>query len=121
MSEFNYQEFMKHLHQQASGGDDAKRKDDKKLMEAFGNFIMAGTEEYRGFIAYYSAGEAGYLGHHAKKAGINKDFGWEWTESFLKSRYGLEDVSAYKTQYDAGYELGIEDTSWRKRLLKKSW
>ncbi len=121
MSDFNYQEFMKRLHHQASGGDDARKKDDKKLMDAFGNFIKAATEEYRGFTAYHSTGEAGYLGHHAKKAGIDKDFGWEWTEAFLKSRYGLEDVSAYKTQYDAGYELGIEDTKWRKRLLKKSW
>ena len=115
------EDFMNRLHQQASGGDEAKSKEDKKLMDAFENFIKANTKEYRDFTTDYNADEAAYLGHHVKKAGVDKEFGWKRAESFLKSRYGLDDVSVCKAPFDAGYELGIEDTKWRKRLLKNSW
>ena len=59
--------FMNILHQQASGGDNARIRKDKAIMRVIGSWIEKRTPEY---IQATNNGESdgGYLGEKAKRA-----------------------------------------------------
>ena len=51
MGEFNYQDFMNKLHAQASGGEDARIRQDKAIMRVFGSWIERRTPEYHQVVS----------------------------------------------------------------------
>ena len=63
----NLSDFMSRLHQQASGGDNARIRKDKAVMRIFGSWIDKRTTEY---LKATNNGESdgGYLGEKAKRS-----------------------------------------------------
>jgi len=110
-------DFMKRLHQQASGSEDAKTKKDKAIMMVIGSWAEKQTVEYLNFT-HEGLSTAVYLGDHAKKAIIEHDLAWDCANRTLKKMYPQEDVELMKPQFDAGYEYGLEDEYWRDKHFK---
>jgi hypothetical protein len=82
MKDFNYQEFMDRLHEQTSGGDDIRERQNKAIMRIIGSWVEKRTPEY---IKATDNGEsdAEYLGAKAKKACIDRALAWNFASKFL--------------------------------------
>lgn len=118
MSDFNYQEFMKRLHHQASGGDNARIRKDKAIMRVIGSWIYKRTTEY---LKATNNGESdgGYLGEKAKRACIDRDLAWDCASKFLLKYYDPESVAeTLKEDFDTAYDATDEDEYWREKCFK---
>lgn len=116
MGEFNYQDFMNRLHQQASGGEDARKRQDKAIMRIIGSWIEKRTPEY---IKATDNGEsdAEYLGAKAKKACVDKDTAREMARKILAKWYDPESIDdGLMEEFDAAYDADDEQW-WRQKYF----
>lgn len=110
--------FMNILHQQASGGDNARIRKDKAIMRVIGSWIDKRTTEY---LKATGNGESDgeYLGEKAKRACIERDLAWDCASKFLLKYYEPESVAeTLKEDFDTAYDAAEEDEYWREKYFK---
>ncbi len=110
--------FMNRLHAQASGRDDARKKQDRAIMRIFGSWIDKRTPEY---LKATGNGESDgeYLGEKAKRACIDRDLAWDCASKFLLKYYDPESVAeTLKEDFDTAYDSADEDEYWREKYFK---
>ena len=103
------EEFMNRLHQQASGGDEARIKQDKAIMRILGSWMRKPTTEYLNYMKDGTA--AGYLGGHSKRACVGKETAWDYT------RQTLGDTGAIKGEFDTSYDSVDSEEWWREKYF----
>lgn len=111
-------DFMNRLHQQASGGEDARIRQDKAIMRIFGSWIEKRTQEY---LKATNNGESDceYLGEKAKRACIDRDLAWDCASKFLRKYYDPESVAeTLKEDFDTAYDAADEEPWWREKYFK---
>ena len=114
-------DFLKHLEEQKNHKPtkaEKKAQEDREIMQAFRNYIYAKTPEYQGFIRDGGC-DIGYLGSHAKKAGVDYDIAWSSTKEFIEHRYSVDDYDSLKQSFDFFYNLAHEDLKWRRKHFGK--
>ena len=85
----NVDDFMNRLHAQASGGDDARKKQDRAIMRIFGSWIEKRTQEY---LKATDNGEsdAEYLGEKAKRACVDYETAREMTRKRPRKKMDVD-------------------------------
>lgn len=114
----NVENFMNILHQQASGGDNARIRKDKAIMRVIGSWIDKRTTEY---LKATGNGESDgeYLGEKAKRACIDRDLAWDCASKFLRKYYDPESVAeTLKEDFDTAYDAADEEPWWREKYFK---
>ncbi len=99
------EDFMNRLHQQASGGDEARKKQGRAIMRSIGSWMRKPTTEYLNYMKDGTA--AGYLGGHSKRACVEKEAAWDYTKKTL------EDTDTIKEEFDTAYDAADEEPWWR--------
>lgn len=118
MKDFNYQEFMNRLHEQTSGGEEARMRQDKAIMRIIGSWVEKRTPEY---IKAMDNGEsdAEYLGAKAKRACIDRALAWDFASKFLLKYHEPESVTeTLKEEFDTAYDAADEEPWWREKYFK---
>ena len=113
----NVDDFMNRLHAQASGGDDARKKQDRAIMRIFGSWIEKRTQEY---LKATDNGEsdAEYLGEKAKRACVDYETAREMARKILGKRYDQESIDeCMMPEFDAAYEDADEEEWWRQKYF----
>lgn len=112
MSEVN--DFMSKLHNQTSEIAAPKEKKDKAIMKVLGAWARKETDEYRSFTRY-GAGPIEYLGDHSKRAGVDREAGWDYVRSTIGNGQPDETLAAMKERFDAAYDAQEYEEWWREK------
>ena len=112
----NYDDFMSRLHAQASGGEEARIKQDKAIMRVFCSWIDKQTDEY---LKARNRGESDgeYLGEKAKRACIDRELAWDCASRFLQKHYNPEHVETLKDGFMNAYDAAEEEEWWRNKYF----
>ena len=105
------EDFMNRLHEQTSGGEDFRKKQDKAIMRVFGSWMRKPTPEYLYFTEKEGGTAAEYLGGHSKRACVEKETAWEYTKKTLG------ETDAIKTEFDTAYDSADEEPWWREKYF----
>jgi hypothetical protein len=106
----NVEDFMNRLHEQTSGGEEARMRQDKAIMRIIGSWMKKPTPEYLSYMKDGTA--AGYLGDHSKRACVEKEAAWDYTKKTLG------DTDTNKAEFDTAYDAADEDEYWREKCFK---
>ena len=110
-------DFMRQLHEQASGGDEARRRKDRAIMRVLGSWIERRTPEY---LKATEDGmtDAEYLGAKAKKACVDQSTAREMAEKILSKWYDPGSVSEeMMPEFNAAYHDAEEEEWWRDKYF----
>lgn len=111
----NPDDFMRNLHAQTSGGDEARRRQDRAIMRILGSWIYKRTDEYLKFTDD-GASDAEYLGAKAKKACVDKDIAREMTRKILEKWYDKESIDdGLMQEFENAYDAADEEEWWRQK------
>ena len=111
----NVDDFMRNLHAQTSGGEEARRRQDKAIMRILGSWIYKRTPEYLNFTDD-GASDAEYLGDHAKKACVDKETAREMTRKILEKWYDKESIDeGLMQEFEKAYDAADEEEWWRQK------
>lgn len=111
------EDFMNRLHQQASGGDEARIKQDKAIMRIFGSWIEKRTKEYETWLKDGGT-DAEYLGAKSKKACIDYSTAREMAARILGRWYDKGTIDNIKIpEFDTAYDAADEEEWWRNKYF----
>ena len=93
-----------------------KEAKDRAIMEAFKNFIRAGTAEYNCYIIMGQGNnnELTYLASHAKNACVDREIAWQCSKDFLLGRYPNADVDTFQAGFYYYYDMAEKNPRYRK-------
>jgi hypothetical protein len=92
-----------------------KEAKDRAIMEAFKNFIRAGTVEYMSYVHGGRANDVMYLATHSKRACVDREIAWQCSREFLVYRFLDVDEGTIREAFYYFHDLTVEEPGWRKK------
>ena len=86
-----------------------KEAKDRAIMEAFKNFIRAGTVEYMSYVHGGRANDVMYLATHSKRACVDREIAWQCSREFLVYRFPDVDEGTIREAFYYFHDLTVEE------------